>query len=39
MRRIHEARKEGKSEHIIKERTAELFQYLESQGLANPYDE
>lgn len=39
MRRIKEAKNEGKSEHIIRERTHELYAYLEREGLTPERDE
>lgn len=39
MRRIKDAKKDGKPQEVIKKRTAELYQYLERQGMIDIYDE
>jgi isopropylmalate/homocitrate/citramalate synthase len=38
MRRIKDAKDQGKSEEVIKKRTQELYQYLYSEGLVEQYD-
>jgi hypothetical protein len=39
MQNINEAKKDGRSEEVIEKRTQELYQYLESEGLVNKFNE